>query len=151
MTRSFPKRSVTSIVSSGRKASANGYDNDLATATTRIRWPSAVSKAMGSGGSGWPARPSGATGMPPWKGTFCWPDALWLDHPNTSSATSAPMLAAARRELVITERPPGNVQYRPRVTRSKSAIDRADPSQRRDRLGELGGIERFGEMQLEAC
>ena len=86
ITRSLPMRSVTSIVPSGRNAMLHGFSSPRATADTRTRMPSAVSSTTGSAGSGLPERPSGATGMPPWNGTDCWPAPRC--HPTmTTSAT----------------------------------------------------------------
>src|SRR5215475_916457 len=71
MIRSFPVRSVTSIVPSGRNAKLQGYVSPFVTATTRILWPSAVSNSIGNFGSGRSARPVGATGMLFRNGTCC--------------------------------------------------------------------------------
>src|SRR5215510_1285033 len=71
MIRSFPVRSVTSIEPSGRNAKLQGYVRPFVTATTRIRWPSAVSNSIGNFGSGRSARPVGATGMLFRNGTDC--------------------------------------------------------------------------------
>ena len=64
MMRSRAARSVTSMLPSGRNATVHGNDSAFVTATTRMRWPSAVSYSTAFSGSFLPQRPRGATGMP---------------------------------------------------------------------------------------
>src|SRR6187549_969547 len=59
---------------------------------------------MGLSGNGRFARPVGATGMPPWNGTVCWPELTV--RPTVAARARASGTASGTRRGILTGEPP---------------------------------------------